>query len=1333
MPSASFVQTDFRGGIWSPTAQGRTTLEEYKTALNVCLNAMPLEQGAWTRRPGFRYIGMTRYGLPAVLRPFRYSRTQAYQAELTALKLRFVAGLTHLLEEDTEAKVMSISLDTPAKVHVSDMTGWANGDVVMFEEPAVPAEPSSYYLAGRQFKIASVDNTANTFTLLDPFSGASINGATIDWKLRPVLTTVKRVLEFTTPWPEADLSYVRVVTALGATSNEDVTLFLCKPPGSLGYKPYALKQNGDTQFTFAIADFVDGPYFDENETTTTLGISDITGSVTVTASSTAGINDGDGFKTTDVGRHIWWQGGPAEWDNSVPYNKGQVALGSDNNIYKSLIKNNLNFDPTTDDGSRWEITAQQVQITWLKITGWTSTTVVTATVMNDNLDSSAGNPCVSTNAPTTHWRLGLYSDTTGYPSCGTYHEGRLVLAGAVPNRGDGSRTFKPLEFSPTYEDGTVADDSAIAFTLNNKDAELVSWMLSVDEGLEIATLAGEWFLGGAEAEDALTPTSQRARNVTSYGSAFVEPVYTYGAPIFVQAAGQKVMTHRRNNIGRYEAINHSEKAEGIMSPGIDEIAWAQEPLLSLFCRKTDGTLIGCTHRMSNISEPFTGWHQHEHGYERTFEAISGGPNFTGSGDSLFVVTAAAEDPDDSPRWIETMMPQPSSGQGSWRYWHLDSSSVGWFIRRMIVANGDSFDGLRIYGLHHLAGETVHPYIGGLDLGDFTVTANGTIDLPYSGSFTAAFLDGLDDGTDYEDWGMYLRWYDTAITDEPVHPENTIGVIEVTTGSYPPSGGFLIMDMPNDVAYLLDRDYLGGSDGSIRVFDALAFTLLREITGDDTIFDEVATAKELKVNSFFPGVGGRLWAFARADANAADGFLVGYSWSSGQDCKMAIIDATTMIQVAETDFTELIKNIVTFSYQSDLGEVAQVAFTTHQLDSNSFCKVKLVNLTDNGPLMNGVTPYAQGAIMFTDNLNAGFDEELIGCRGWERPDLSVFFTLGHNGSATTGWTDATSLRIREWMLECPILTVNFTNRVIRDLLVTDFDSGWAAVRDVAIVYCEVDNSLLVFAREDSGGTDESRILKLDAASGTTIWNSLMPHYTGQFPSQDQGPFDRGRWSYMHTDSTVHTINLDDGTWSSPSTVQTGFTSLGDIQWYDEIGPSIIMNGQYSENAGETAFYLGAWAIAEEPSWNTDVWNRIWLGDDWEQSQDNRDINATYWFVPAQFGMSFTSRGQLLRPDYGQDAGTRNGPAFGKTRRSHEYAINLYRSFNVKIGTDFDKLYSVPLKTAGGTPYSAPTLFSGIVSDTLRDDFSYDGMIAWEVTRQYPCTVTSVGGYIVSADK
>ena len=64
MANASYVQPNFLGGEISQFAQGRFDRPDYRTSLNVCLNAFPAEIGPWVRRPGSACAGTTRGGAP---------------------------------------------------------------------------------------------------------------------------------------------------------------------------------------------------------------------------------------------------------------------------------------------------------------------------------------------------------------------------------------------------------------------------------------------------------------------------------------------------------------------------------------------------------------------------------------------------------------------------------------------------------------------------------------------------------------------------------------------------------------------------------------------------------------------------------------------------------------------------------------------------------------------------------------------------------------------------------------------------------------------------------------------------------------------------------------------------------------------------------------------------------------------------------------------------------------------------------------------------------------------------------------------------------------------
>ncbi len=1338
MANTSFVQTDFRGGIWSLSSQGRIDLPMYKTAMNECLNSMPMEEGAWTRRPGFRYVVHTRGGVSGKLLPFRFSRSQAYQAELTPLKLRFVVGLTLLRDatDDGERGVLNISHGAAqAKVRVADLP-WANGDTVMFN--ITSDLPQSTTLYGRQFVISGVNVIAGTFLLNDPITGAPISGTEVGWINRHQTDTVERVLEYTTPYTAADIPNVRVVQ-----DSEDTVLFMCP-----GKKTYALIVSGLTQFTFGVADFQDGPFLDENDLVTTMTLSALTGSVTVTASSTAGINEGDGFVSTDVGRLIWFQGGPAAWSNATPYSKNAKVLGSDNNIYRSLKGNNLAHDPITDTGTNWEITSDVVSITWLQITAVADTLHCTALIRG---------AAVTSGAATTHWRMGVYSDTTGYPTCGAYHEGRLVLAGAIQNRFDMSVSFKSLTFSPTEIDGTISDSNSVSGILNNTDAELISSMLSIDEGLFIGTLAGEWVLKASALDDPISPTSVQARSPNNTGSAAIEPMRIYGMPVFVQGRQRKVMTHRRVE-GKFENVNHSKFASGLTSPKIVETAWCQEPMISFFCRLSDGKLIGAIHKVSQLDESFTGWHRHEHGMERTFTALSSGPNFSGTSDSLFVITAHPTDPA-APHWIETMMPVQSEGDQPWVAWHTDASGTGFYIRRMILANGDAYDGIKVYGLWHLNGETVHPFIGGLDLGNFVV-ALGSIDLPYAGSFTAAFLEGLNDGTDYSDWGVHLRWADAPVTTLPLHPLNTILVLdnEITAT---PSGDESLWDRENELFYRIDP--ASGVTESIRVFDGLTGDLVREAINYAAIFPDM-NAQGLLSNTSQAGckclVGPESLVAEGRGLNGAILALVTRDAPPGAVYDLGLIDSTTLSMYTKLKVNQVTGGLDTHPPRSlNAFPFAYIDPLTLGLAYNNFAavslqggngRVRIYSLSEFGPL--GAVFGQWGTMFSSDNTGPhdfheffkGSYPSILTTDVSEEDLLAVLLTTtfySHapiDNTSSTAYGGATSSRIYQWGVgtfpQGLGVGVGVVYSTMFDIVALTLDPTWVhGYEEFSTTYIATDDTFFIIASGHIIGN--TRAVKIDL-EGNIIWNVELPAGVHFPPDHLNGPWNQDRWSYMASNGVVYNIMFEDGAINTFTGMTTGSYNLQDeAGYYDEVGPSLITHSSFDSTVGipdPSINFLGTYANAHH-DFVAPNYHRIWLGTTFTQSQERRNLSDDFLFNPTNFGVSFTSRGQLLRPDYGQDAGNVFGPAFGKTRRIHRWAGMFSRAFNVKIGTDFDNLLPVKFTTPGKTPLQQPALFSGITGDTLKDDYSFEGELAWEVTRQYSCTITALGGFIAAQDR
>jgi hypothetical protein len=44
-----------------------------------------------------------------------------------------------------------------------------------------------------------------------------------------------------------------------------------------------------------------------------------------------------------------------------------------------------------------------------------------------------------------------------------------------------------------------------------------------------------------------------------------------------------------------------------------------------------------------------------------------------------------------------------------------------------------------------------------------------------------------------------------------------------------------------------------------------------------------------------------------------------------------------------------------------------------------------------------------------------------------------------------------------------------------------------------------------------------------------------------------------------------------------------------------------------------------------------------------------------------------------------------------------------------------------------------MFSGVHSDTLKDDYSYDSMMCWRVSRPWPANLAALEGFLQTQDR
>jgi hypothetical protein len=138
MPRASFVQTSFNGGEWSPLAQGRVDLAKYKNGLALCKNYVPLVQGPLTRRPGTRYVAEVKDSTkPVRLVKFEFSVLQAYVLEFGQGYIRFYTNDGQLLDTGVPYEV-STSYAVSDAAELWELSFTQSADVLYIAHPKHP-------------------------------------------------------------------------------------------------------------------------------------------------------------------------------------------------------------------------------------------------------------------------------------------------------------------------------------------------------------------------------------------------------------------------------------------------------------------------------------------------------------------------------------------------------------------------------------------------------------------------------------------------------------------------------------------------------------------------------------------------------------------------------------------------------------------------------------------------------------------------------------------------------------------------------------------------------------------------------------------------------------------------------------------------------------------------------------------------------------------------------------------------------------------------------------------------------------------------------------------
>ena len=604
--------------------------------------------------------------------------------------------------------------------------------------------------------------------------------------------------EIATPYAVADLTDSTDGTfTLSMVQSGDV-IYIAHP----NYPTQKLSRFGNTNWTIADAPFINGPFKTQNITrANTIYASASSGTITLTASTAT-------FSAAMVGSFVYLE--PADLSAIKPWTAGQeystnpvnTLRRSDGKTYKCTTSGTptsgkvwrtgpdkpIHTYGTESDGDASSIsgtTCERQGLDWLyvdsgfgyvKITAYTNSTTVTATVQGDwPLPSGV----VGSGNATFRWALAAFSGVEGYPSKVCFFRERLTLAKGQQLYFSCAGDFE--NYASKDDSGQVVADRAIQVTISSDQVNTVQW-LAPTQSLLIGTSGAEFACSENTTNEAFAPGNVKIEKQTSEGSRSVAPVGVGYSTLMVQRSGRKVKELSYNfQQNGYVSNDLSVLAEHITRGGILQTAWHKEPYVAMWAVRADGVLLGFTF---NKEQDVLGWHRHILGGSGIVESVCVIPAPDRTRDELWMIVKRTIN-GSTKRYVEYLEKEYQTGDAQADAFYVDS--------------GATYSGsaaTTISGLSYLEGKTVQVLVNGAAHPDCIVTS-GAITLQIAATtaqvglgyvstlqttrIDAGAADGTAQGKTKRINKVVIRFYNTL--GAKAGPDaNTLDQIEFRTGS-----------------------------------------------------------------------------------------------------------------------------------------------------------------------------------------------------------------------------------------------------------------------------------------------------------------------------------------------------------------------------------------------------------------------------------------------------------------------------------------------------------------------------------------------------------------------
>ncbi|MEJ8474595.1 hypothetical protein [Roseibium algae] len=698
------LQSTFSRGEIDPELVDRPDLELYRGGLYECVNYVTLKRGGFRRRGGTRFNGAVKdHSAGARLVPFEFGDDQSYMLEL---------GEGYFRVHTSMGRVGSVEVATPYPLSAAfelkftqstdtlfiagggcrqhalkryGETSWALEPMQFLDGPYLPVN-----ISATNFTPAGTGNPVPKMTSNSEPSGlvTSSNNSGSAWQVFAQGEGTVVLSSNASGWvayefPEAVVVDAYMLQAPSDNAEKDDMPAAWSVEASNDGAAWTILDVRDAQSTWASSEWRRFSFANETSykhyrfkfsqgggaTSDNSSIGQLVmhqgaadqAPFEFSASSIAGINEGEGFGTEDIGRHIRLRGSDGVWR-------------------------------------------------WVEIDSVVSASSVMVRLFGQALlDRSA----------ISLWRLGSWSDRTGWPSAVGWHKNRLAFSGtdAEPTQVWESQSddFKNFAVSQPL----VASD-AVSVGILSGQVNRIKW-LDDDNDLLVGTSRAVRQIGKATEQDPFGPENVDQTPATNFGTCGIQPIKVGSVLLYFgrYATDMRELVYDLGSNGRVSQ-SVSQVQSHLFRPGIKGACYQQYPSSIIWCWDVNGRSIGFTYERE---QEVYGMHRHEFG--GVVECMA---SLSGSGFDEVWMVIRRQINGQTRRYIEIMQ-APFIDQDVVDAWHLDCA---------VLYEGNQAN--RVSGLEHLEGESVILYANGSDY--LTSVKDGEVSLP-NGRTASKILIGFD--------------------------------------------------------------------------------------------------------------------------------------------------------------------------------------------------------------------------------------------------------------------------------------------------------------------------------------------------------------------------------------------------------------------------------------------------------------------------------------------------------------------------------------------------------------------------------------------------------------